>query len=168
MNFIYCFMHRAFDMTKMHYCFGDTDSMYWAISNEAGGFPIKDKFFYDKYANLFFTDQKKILGIAIEKEGDCLFALAPKSYCMKNKDEVIAMRTKSIDNKCAVKIDGTLISIEDYQNTINDNPLVKVEEKRYRTKKNGDIIEKIISKHPLTAMHTKMICLPNGSCLPFL
>jgi hypothetical protein len=32
LNFIYNFMYKCLDMTRIHFVEGDTDSMYWAIS----------------------------------------------------------------------------------------------------------------------------------------
>ncbi|KAA6389527.1 MAG: hypothetical protein EZS28_014949 [Streblomastix strix] len=61
----------AFDMEKMHFVEGDTDSAYWAVSDDedAGhkqqfNFVIKDKQFYDENAKHFFpTIEGKLSGL---------------------------------------------------------------------------------------------------------
>ncbi|KAA6356697.1 MAG: hypothetical protein EZS28_047776, partial [Streblomastix strix] len=98
------------NMSKLHFIEGDTDSSYWAISGKQvkkvyyGGqcvnqqeyednlhqgfnYVIKDQQFYDTYSKYFFPtiqgdkfDEKKLLGLSIENEGDEMFALAPKNY----------------------------------------------------------------------------------------
>ncbi|KAA6376995.1 MAG: hypothetical protein EZS28_027478 [Streblomastix strix] len=97
LNFIYNFMHKAFDMEKMHFVEGDTDSAYWAVSVDANAgylqqfnYVIKDKQFYDENAKYYFPtiegqlfDEKKILGLAIENEGTEIVAPASKIYYTK-------------------------------------------------------------------------------------
>ncbi|KAA6317790.1 MAG: hypothetical protein EZS28_055039, partial [Streblomastix strix] len=98
-------MYKCLDMTKIHFVEGDTDSAYWAISgrqiilnnsnqqqyedNLHQGFKyvIKDQQFYDANAKYYFPtivedkqDEKKLLGLSIENEGDEMIALAPKNY----------------------------------------------------------------------------------------
>ena len=102
--FIYEFMYKCLDMDKIHFIEGDTDSMYWAIAgnpeeNFKQGFKhvIKDKEYYDKNVfkflpyNFFCFDEKsqpmlnthaeklphekKLLGLAVEKEGLNMVAL---------------------------------------------------------------------------------------------
>ncbi|KAA6403126.1 MAG: hypothetical protein EZS28_001355 [Streblomastix strix] len=34
LNFIYNFMNKCFDMDKLHFVEGDTDSAYWAVSGD--------------------------------------------------------------------------------------------------------------------------------------
>ncbi|KAA6339289.1 MAG: hypothetical protein EZS28_052623, partial [Streblomastix strix] len=102
-------MHKAFDMEKMHFVEGDTDSAYWAVSGNAEplagpngsagqlqqfNYVIKDKQFYDDNTKYFFPtiegepkaalmDEKKILGLASENYGTEMIALAPKIYYIK-------------------------------------------------------------------------------------
>jgi hypothetical protein len=54
LNFIYNFMYKCLDMSKIHFVEGDSDSMYWAVSgsedeNSEQGFKhvIKDHDFYN-------------------------------------------------------------------------------------------------------------------------
>ncbi|KAA6383853.1 MAG: hypothetical protein EZS28_020623 [Streblomastix strix] len=78
-NFIYNFMNKAYDMNKMHFVQGDTDSLTWAISDNLNRGPdqlfeevIKDQGFFDTYKDCVYTDngQKQILHIGVEKQ-DC-------------------------------------------------------------------------------------------------
>jgi hypothetical protein len=108
LNFIYNFMYKCIDMTKVHFIEGDTDSMYWAVSgnpeeNNKQGFKyvIEDERFYNAKvykwfpANFYSSDnsnptfktkleetqfEKKLLGLTIEKCCDDMIALAPKVY----------------------------------------------------------------------------------------
>ncbi|KAA6378941.1 MAG: hypothetical protein EZS28_025532 [Streblomastix strix] len=115
LNFIYNFMYKCLDMTKLHFVEGDTDQAYWAISgrqtiksddnqrayedniHQDFKYVIKGQQFYVASAKNFFPknaisddffamiegdkpDEKKLLGLSIENEGDEMFALAPKNY----------------------------------------------------------------------------------------
>ncbi|KAA6363883.1 MAG: hypothetical protein EZS28_040590 [Streblomastix strix] len=89
LNFIYNFMYMCLDMDKLHFVEGDTDSAYWAVSGDINAehkqqfnSVIKDKQFYDENAKYFFPtiegdlfDEKKILGLAIERERTEMVAL---------------------------------------------------------------------------------------------
>jgi hypothetical protein len=59
LNFIYNFMYKAYDMNRMHYIEGDTDSLYWAVAGKITESPevdrkegfryvIKDEQFYNE------------------------------------------------------------------------------------------------------------------------
>jgi hypothetical protein len=95
LNFIYNFMFKCLDMSKIHFVEGDTDSMYWAVSGSEDDtyeqkfkHVIKDHNFYTeniyKYTpSIFYSSNntnptfnsevekmafdKKLLGLAIEK-----------------------------------------------------------------------------------------------------
>ncbi|KAA6358661.1 MAG: hypothetical protein EZS28_045812 [Streblomastix strix] len=107
LNFIYNFMYKCLDMNKLHFVDGDTESAYWAIGgpsftktdtnqqeyedNLHQGFKyvIKDQQFYDANAKFFFPtiegdkqDEKKLLGLSFENEGDEIFVLASKNHCI--------------------------------------------------------------------------------------
>ncbi|KAA6382637.1 MAG: hypothetical protein EZS28_021836 [Streblomastix strix] len=72
-NFIYNFMHKAYDMNRMHFIQCDTDSLTWAISGDSNRGPeqlfeavIKDQQFYDRYKDCVYTNngKKKILHLS--------------------------------------------------------------------------------------------------------
>ncbi|KAA6373459.1 MAG: hypothetical protein EZS28_031014 [Streblomastix strix] len=76
----------------IHFIEGDTVSAYWAISGNLNehftqqfNAVVKDKNIYNDNAKYFFFtfrgdvyDEKKILGLAIERQGPSMVALAPK------------------------------------------------------------------------------------------
>jgi hypothetical protein len=111
LNFVYNFMYKCLDMNKMHFVEGDTDSAYWAIAgkprkdyHQKFEHVIKDKKFYDEHIyewlpdpNKDMYDEKKLLGMAIEKEDENCVALAPKCYCLFPNCNIT--KTKGI-NKC--------------------------------------------------------------------
>ncbi|KAI5546883.1 CBG23764 family [Trichomonas vaginalis G3] len=132
--FIYDFMYKCMDTNKFHFIEGDTDSSYWAIAGDpnlpntqAFQAIIIDKNFYDKNIykfapyDFFCFDQKykpklknkmeekqhekKLLGLAIEKQGDNMIALCPKCYTsfnghLKETDfKKIAMKMKGVSLK---------------------------------------------------------------------
>ncbi|KAA6398167.1 MAG: hypothetical protein EZS28_006307 [Streblomastix strix] len=147
LNFIYNFMHKAFDMLKLHFVEGDTDSVYWAVNGleEAGyqqqfNYVIKYQQFYDDNAKYYFPtiegnllDEKKILGLAIENEGTEMIALAPKKYYIK------------VDEKEKIKLKGvilktTKISKQNTVDNINSGTITKatntrLDQKNYITSK---------------------------------
>jgi hypothetical protein len=128
LNFIYNFMFKCLDMTKIHVVELDTDSIYLAVSGspEDGikqGFKhvIKDHKFYNKNvykylpskfyssdnSNPTFTSEldqmifdKKLMGAAIEKQCESMVALAPKTYiCFNSKEETVKVSCKGYSDK---------------------------------------------------------------------
>ncbi|KAA6353620.1 MAG: hypothetical protein EZS28_050853 [Streblomastix strix] len=182
LNYIYNFMHKAFDMEKMHFVEGDTDSAYWAVSGsaEAGylqqfNYVIKDKQFYDDNAKYFFPtiegdlmDEKKILGLAPENQGTEMFAPAPKNYYIK-----VGEKTNGLNEmKEKIKIKGvnqktTKISKQNIVDNINDGTITKATNMRLGQK--NYIMSKIATqKNGITGIHTKMIVLKDQSCCPYV
>jgi hypothetical protein len=129
LNFIYNFMFKCLDMTKIHFVEGETDSMYWAVSgseseNYEQGFKyvIKDHEFYNKniykytpsnfyssdFSNSTFDSEiqkisfdKKLLGLAIEKQCENMLALAPKTNsCSVNTFNSIVDSKITTATKC--------------------------------------------------------------------
>jgi hypothetical protein len=108
LNFIYNFMYKCLDMDRMHFIEGDTDSMYWAVAGSLSEtnkqtfkYVIKDHEFYNQNvykflpADFYSSDnsnpkfesklemdlfRKKLGGLELEKQRDCMIALAPKMY----------------------------------------------------------------------------------------
>jgi hypothetical protein len=127
LNFIYNFMCKCLDMSKMHFVEGDTDSMYWAVSvsendNYEQGFKhvIKDHDFYNaniyKYtpSNFYSSDNsnptfnsdteriafyKKLLGLAIEKQSENMTALGPKTCSCSVNLKTIATKCKGYNKR---------------------------------------------------------------------
>ena len=176
LNFVYNFMYKAFDMDRIHFIEGDTDSMYWAIAGDPTrdchqGFEavIKDKAFYDKNAKYFFAttdaiaDKKKLLGLSIEKEGDNCIALAPKCYTIWTDDEVqpVALKVKG------VKKDANKLTYNDYVDVLMSGSIKGAVNTNLQVK-DGVMSKIIVYKNALTCVHSKMKVLPDQSCAPFI
>jgi hypothetical protein len=110
LKFIYDFMYKCLDMNKIHFIEGDTDSSYWAISGNPSDdchqqfkYVIRDIYIYDAYIFKWFPnpqlgieDEKKLLGLSIEKEGVGMIALAPKCYCFCGENNSETKKSKGI------------------------------------------------------------------------
>ncbi|KAA6385503.1 MAG: hypothetical protein EZS28_018971 [Streblomastix strix] len=168
----------SFDMEKMHFVEGDTDSAYWAVNGSADAghqqqfnHVIKDKQFYDDNAKYFFStiegepkaallDEKKILGLAIENEGTEMIALAPKNYYIK-VGEKEKIKLKSVNQKT------TKISNQNIVDNINSGTITKATNMRLGQK--NYIMSKIATeKNGITGIHTKAIVLRDQSCCPYI
>jgi hypothetical protein len=107
-KFIYEFMYKAFDMTRLHFIEGDTDSMYFAVAgskdddyHQAFKHIIKDQKFFEENMYKWFpdpakgeTDKKKLLKLCIENEGIEIIALGPKCYYLLRPDKRDVMKVK--------------------------------------------------------------------------
>lgn len=176
LNFVYNFMYKCLDMNKIHFIEGDTDSMYFAIAgdpNEGNDqmfkYVIKDQEFYDNNVYSWMPDpdkdvydEKKILGLAVEKYGDNCVALAPKCYTIWNNNG----QTKSLKLK-GVSLKKNKIISSDYREVIQ-NENVKSGRNISLQLKNGQMSKVFVSKNALTMTHTKMIVLQNQSCAPYI
>lgn len=175
LTFIYDFMKKCLDMNKIHFIEGDTDSMYWAIAGnpnesntQAFKYVVRNRKFYNRHIYKFMPnpnkgldDEKKILGLAIEKQGDNMIALAPKCYTIWSDNKCISLKLKGVSLK------KNNIKSEDYRNVIENNITVKGYNINLQMK--DGIMSKItIVKNALTAAHTKMIVLENQCCCPFV
>ncbi|KAA6380055.1 MAG: hypothetical protein EZS28_024418 [Streblomastix strix] len=169
---------KPFDMSKLHFVEGDTDSAYWAVSGSADAghqqqfnYVIKDKQFYDDNAKYFFPtleydllDDKKILDLAIENEGTEMIALAPKNYYIK-----VGEKTNGLNEmKKKIKLKGvnqktTKISKQNIVNNINSGTITKATNMRLGQK--NYIMSKIATqKNGITGIHNKMVVLKDQSC----
>ena len=175
LNFIYNFMYKCLDMDKIHFIEGDTDSSYWAIAGDPNKdyhqrfeYVIKDKEFYDKHFYEWFPnpdkgvkDEKKLLGLAIEKEGENMIALSPKCYTTFNGEKTITTKMKG----CSKKRNN--FSKDEYKECINNSKLTKGVNANLQVKRNK-VCKLFMNKNALTGVHTKAIVLPNQSCAPFM
>jgi hypothetical protein len=160
----------------MHFIEGDTDSAYWAISGNPNedykqGFKyvVKDQEYYDKHIYEWMPDpskdkydEKKLLGLAIEKQGENCVALAPKCYTIWNDEDEdpISLKAKGI----ALKKNKQITS-KDYQTAFN-KPIQGINVNLQL--KDGVMSQVTIYKNAITATHTKAIVLSNNSCAPFI
>ncbi|KAA6377523.1 MAG: hypothetical protein EZS28_026950 [Streblomastix strix] len=164
----------SFDMEKLHFVEGDTDSAYWAVSGNADAghlqqfnYVIKDKQFYDDNAKYFFPtiendlmNEKKILGLAPENQGTEIIAPAPKNYYIK-VGEKEKIKLKDINQKT------TKISKQNIVDNIRDGTITKATNMRLGQK--NYIMSKIATeKNGITGIHTKMAVLKDQSCCPHI
>lgn len=175
LNFIYNFMYKCLDMDKIHFIEGDTDSSYWAISGNPNEdyhqrfkYVIKDQEFYDKHFYEWFPnpdkgvkDEKKLLGLAIEKEGENMIALSPKCYTTFNGEQTITTKMKGCSKK------RNSFTKDSYADCVNDGTITKGTNANLQVKRNK-VCKLFMNKNALTGVHTKAVVLPNQSCAPFI
>jgi hypothetical protein len=177
-------MYKCIDMERVHFIEGDTDSMYFAVSGNPDEdntqqfkYVIKDQVFYDEHYGDWFpinTDKslegiremKKLLGLAIEKQGDNMIALAPKSYTMTNNDDskptMKAKGASKANMGKRITPDSYIVALDEPVRAVNANLMYK---------KRGEervMCQVTTPKNALTSVHTKMIVLENESCAPFV
>jgi hypothetical protein len=115
-SFVYDFIYKCIDLSKIYFIEGDTDSLYYAISgnpdedcHQGFKYVIKDEVFYKENVYKWFPnpnlpkeeltrDKKKLLGISFEKEGYIMFVIAPK-YCILKSSKNDDSRSEK-DEKC--------------------------------------------------------------------
>ncbi|KAA6363244.1 MAG: hypothetical protein EZS28_041229 [Streblomastix strix] len=201
LNFIYNFMYKCLDMTKLHFVEGDTDSSYWAISgkqiilndtnqqqyedNLHQGFKyfIKGQQFYDANAKYFFPtidgdkqDEKKLLGLSIENEGDEMIALAPKNYYIqtfKHNQLTDVIKLKGVNlrqnSMCKQDVIDNIVNGKKTQGTNMRLGQLADQLQEGQLSKTYCMSKLIQSKNALTGIQTKMIVLKNSqSCVPFI
>ena len=196
LTFIYDFMYKCMDTRRFHFIEGDTDSMYWAIAGnpelpntQAFQDIILDKKFYDKYIYYFApydffcfnqsfkpklnteaerkAHEKKLLGLAIEKQGDNMIALCPKCYVSFNKEykdpesKLIALKMKGVAKSQNLHINpGCYIDVLEHALKFDgENVILSL--------KGGQMSRLTIGKTALTGVYTKGVACDNGCCQPF-
>jgi hypothetical protein len=174
----------------MHFVEGDTDSMYWAVAGNPDedykqGFKyvIKDEQFYNENVYKFFpcdfysTDNsnpifvdklertlfdKKLLGLAIEKQCESMIALAPKLYtCLTSSANKSEIKAKGV-SKAVMKE----LKFNDYNHVITNKEVKAGSSENLQLHK--AVMSKIkLTKNFLTAVHTKYRVTDDFStCIP--
>ncbi|KAI5546419.1 hypothetical protein TVAGG3_0136240 [Trichomonas vaginalis G3] len=189
-------MYKCMDVNRFHFIEGDTDSSYWAIAGDpslpntqAFQAIVTDKQFYDKnifkFAPFDFfcfdekfkpklknkaeekAHEKKLLGLAIEKQGDNMVALCPKCYTSFNGSidgsdfKKIAQKMKGVSLR-----QNKQLTPKNYLDIINDKVILMVRILIYNLKRVNDSLNN--RKTALTGAHTKAVCCENGCCMPFI
>ncbi|KAA6385864.1 MAG: hypothetical protein EZS28_018608 [Streblomastix strix] len=128
---------------------------------------IKDQQFYNENAKYFFPtiegdllDEKKILGLAVEREGTEMIALAPKNYYIMVDDKT-KLKLKGI-NQSTNKITKAQIVENIIEGTVTKCVNMRLGQKSYQMSKLS------IEKNGITGCRTKAIVLSNQSCCPFI
>ncbi|KAA6382352.1 MAG: hypothetical protein EZS28_022121 [Streblomastix strix] len=181
LNFVYNFLYKCIDMDRVHFCNMDTDSMYLAIAgSQIEGYKqglkyvIKDQLFYDQHYkkwlpwdNCTVAEEKKLMGITTESQGENIVCLAPKCYSLYNgneqNDDIVSLvnRMKGVSEKKAN------LSTNDYIKCLNDGCNINVTTNNLQMKM-GVMSMISMEKSALTGIHNKMVVLSNGCCAPFM
>ncbi|KAA6404090.1 MAG: hypothetical protein EZS28_000392 [Streblomastix strix] len=182
LNFIYNFMYKCFDINRIHFIEGDTDSAYWAINGNPNedftqqfNAVIKDTDFYNDNVKYFFPsctagtgikgnvyDEKKILGLAIERQGTAMYALAPKNYMIEtNYCANSKIKLKGVNQKT------NKMTKEQIVDCVNEGKITKCTNMRLG-QKNHQMSQLSIEKNDITGIHTKAIVLSDQSCCPYI
>ncbi|KAA6371313.1 MAG: putative Elongation factor 1-alpha, partial [Streblomastix strix] len=153
------------DMNRIHFIEGDTDSAYWAISGNPNedftqqfNAVIKDRDFYNENTKYFFPtikgdvyDEKKILGLAIERQGTVMYALAPKNYMIEtNYCANSKIKLKGVNQKT------NKITKDQIVDCINEGKITKCTNNRLG-QKNHQMSQLSIEKNGITGIHNKMV-----------
>jgi hypothetical protein len=116
---------------------------------------------HEKFVQI--SHNKKLLGLAIEKQGDNMYALGPKCYTQFNND----------NSKSKLKVTGIRlpqnphITSESYVDILSKGGIESGCNTTLQMK-NGNMARLTMNKIALTAKNNKGIVLENGSVLPFV
>ncbi|KAA6387783.1 MAG: hypothetical protein EZS28_016692 [Streblomastix strix] len=136
-------MNKAYDMSRMHFVQGDTDSLTWAIRGNPNRCPdqlfeevIKDQGFFDTYKDCVFSEngQKQILHIDCINKGTIATAInttlcqrkGTMSRLQMEKNAITGSHTKMILSKdlqrdldgldrCDAKLDARIAGVYPYK-----------------------------------------------------
>ncbi|KAA6358960.1 MAG: hypothetical protein EZS28_045512, partial [Streblomastix strix] len=160
-----------FDQTKMHIVQLDTDSLTLAISGDKNRGPeqrldaiIKDVEFYNKNKGFFFSDdnQRKILGIHIEKQGLNCIALSPKNYIINDERGDVSLVAKGV-----ILRQNPQINEQTFVDNIKSGAVMKVTN-TILAQKNKIMSKLSMTKNGISGSLTKMMVLENQSCCPYI
>ncbi|KAA6394037.1 MAG: hypothetical protein EZS28_010435 [Streblomastix strix] len=159
----------------------DTDTLYLAIAGSQiedykQGLKnmIKDQQFHDQHYkellpwdNCTVAEEKKLMGVTTESQGENIVCLAPKCYNLYNgneqNDDIILLvnRMKGVSEKKAN------LTTNDYIKCLNNGYNINVTTNNLQMKMG---VKSMISteKSAHTEIHNKMVVLSNGCCAPFM
>ncbi|KAA6371364.1 MAG: hypothetical protein EZS28_033109 [Streblomastix strix] len=107
-------------------------------------------------------DEKKILRLAIERQGISMIALAPKNYMIEtNYNGNSKIKLKGFNQKSNKITKAQIIDC------INQGKITKCVNLRLG-QKNHQMSQLSIEKNGITGIHDKMIVLSNQSCCPYI
>ena len=164
LTFYYDFICKCYDLNKIHFIEGDTDSMYFAVSGDV----ISNKEFYYKHYNKFLPsengdvmDRKKLLGCCFERIADNMIAMAPKCYTVFDNNGKEINKIKGLD------LTNNNITHTDYEGVLT-NGVVKSGTNRTIRFKNNMLQYIETKKRSLTGYMNKMVVLPNQCCCCYI
>ncbi|KAA6399599.1 MAG: hypothetical protein EZS28_004878 [Streblomastix strix] len=165
-----------FRLNKIYFIEKDTDSAYWTISGNPNedftqqfNAVIKNPDFYYENVKYFYStvkgdvyDEKKILGLIIERQGTAMAALAPKNYMIEtNYCANSKINLKEVNQKTNKITKDVLVS------SIDEGKITKCTNMRLG-QKNHQMSQLSIQKNGIIGIGTKMIELENWSCCPYM
>jgi hypothetical protein len=105
-------------------------------------------------------EEKKLLGLAIEKESENMIALSPKCYIPFDDEEMNNLfKVKGVNKGI------NPFTVEDYKQALSR----PIQGKNIGFQvKGGHQMEVTVMKSALTGVHTKMVVDENQACLPFM
>ncbi|KAA6404378.1 MAG: hypothetical protein EZS28_000089 [Streblomastix strix] len=181
LNFVYNFLYKCIDMDRVHFCNMDTDQMYLAIAGSkiecykyGLKYVIKDQGFFDQqykewlpWNDCTVAEEKKLMGITIESQGENFVCIAPKCYNLykenEQNDNIVSLvnRMKGVSE---VKAD---ITTNDHIKCLNDGCNINVTINNLQMKM--EVMSTInMKKSVLTGTHNKIVVLIYGYYTPFV
>ena len=187
-RFVYAFMYKCLDMSRIHFIVCDTDSYMWAVAgtgrrerilresvlrelSERGKEKIMckivphfedvvlDREFYEKHYDSWFPKKKTLLTLCYEHCCQNMIALAPKNYWYDGKVKLKGVSVRGNLN--------THINEQAFLNNIKEGLITGAE--NYCLRQKGHVMTKqLLRKTGLSGVITKSVVLENQACLPFL
>ncbi|KAA6360593.1 MAG: hypothetical protein EZS28_043880, partial [Streblomastix strix] len=161
----------TFYQTKMHIVQLDTDSLTLAISGDKNRVPeqrfdavIKDLEFYNKNKGYLYSEdnQRKILGVHIEKQGLICIALSHKNYIINDERGDVSLVAKGV-----ILRQNPQINDQTFVDKIKSGAVMKVTN-TILAQKNKIMSKLSMTKNGISASLTKIIVLENQSCCPYI
>ncbi|KAA6384122.1 MAG: hypothetical protein EZS28_020350 [Streblomastix strix] len=181
LNFVYNFLYKCIDMDRVHFRNMDTDSMYLTIAgSQIEGYKqglkyvIKDQWFYDlhykewlPWDNCTVAEEKKLMGLTTESQGENIVCLTPKCYSLYNGNEQNDDIVSQVNRMKGVSEKKVNLTTNDYIKCLNDGCNINVTTNKLQMKM-GILSMISMEKSALTGIHNKMVVLSNGCCAPFM
>jgi hypothetical protein len=126
---------------------------------------VSDNEFYEKYYHLWFPRRKQLLTLEYEHCCTNLVALAPKNYWCEDQNGKIEFKSKGVSTRG--NLNQHLKNIEIIKECIFERKIIPAQNFVLKQKEHK-MTKQILNKTGISGLHTKMICLENQSCLPFI
>ena len=190
LTFYYQFLSRVYDVNRLHFIEGDTDSMYFAVAGDPKkdykqGLEdlIIDREYYDENYKYWYPSpktgdrlkdarsEKQLLGLSVENQGTEMIALSPKCYTLKALKKDLINPTE--DDKDIIKTKMKGVSARQNNFNVNDyhkallKPLTGSNYGMVIDRNTKNIVYHTVNKTALSGVHTKIFVLPNESCAPY-